>query len=182
MLWGGREILLAQTQDCCLHNTKIAKFCCSPSANFSQPFCLYLPCHGNIWASKASWGKASVSHEIPLFCCASERSIYSFKRSGSVSATQSCHGALWELRLGAVCSHPLQPACCMPQQHSCSSHNWHWYSGCPYRASWGTLQRWGQMQINCCLTSKAMPWAQGCPFTTREWSKTFSTPNSYRAL
>lgn len=24
----------------------------SPSVNFSQTFCLYLPCHGNIWAPK----------------------------------------------------------------------------------------------------------------------------------
>lgn len=50
VLWWGRHILLAHTQDCCLFNAKIAK--CSPSGNFSQTFCLYLPCHGNILATK----------------------------------------------------------------------------------------------------------------------------------
>lgn len=67
MLWGGREILLAQTKECCLLNTKIPKFCCSSPANFSQTFRIYLPCHGNIWAPMACWEKSAYPMEYIYF-------------------------------------------------------------------------------------------------------------------
>lgn len=151
------------------------------SSEFQPSFLPVPPMPWKHLGTQGLLGKCSAFHGICLFCWASQRSIYSFNRSGNISAMQSYHGALSEHH-GAVvrcCTFPLSTASLL---RAVISHNLHWYLGWPYRASRGTSQRRGRVQINCCLMSKAIPWAWGCLFTKREQSKTFSTPNSYRAL
>lgn len=86
MLWGGRELLLTEAYDCCLINTKAAKFCCSPPVNFSSTFCLYHLC-----MEIFGLGKGSIFHGTCLFCCASERNLYTLT---GVEMLQQCKAAM----------------------------------------------------------------------------------------
>lgn len=154
MLWGGRELLLTEAYDCCLINTKAAKFCCSPPVNFSSTFCLY-----HLRMEIFGLGKGSIFHGTCLFCCASERNLYTLT---GVEMLQQCKAAM------VLYGCHVLPACRYLSHLT-------FVCGLSLPNTQTDFEKMGEMQINrtlmqlCCLMSKVIPWAWGIPLTARNF-------------